>query len=130
MVNQLAIAGAGWDEEMLRIELPTLHQQNYDLDLIGFDDVELQRLREKFDAAPGLTDEDAAPEIQEEPVKIWRPFIRDSRLIGSIIIARLPMTSDVIEEGRVRTILEGFTSHFREFPKRAFHLREVRIQRR
>src|SRR6267154_3693900 len=66
--NQLAIAGAGWDEEMLRIELAILHEGDYNLDLVGFDDVELARLLEAQDAAPGLTDEDAVPEIQPDPV--------------------------------------------------------------
>src|SRR5579862_6442356 len=42
--NRLAIAGAGWDEEMLRIELAMLQEADYDLGLVGFDDVELARL--------------------------------------------------------------------------------------
>ena len=66
--NQLAIAGAGGDEEMLRIELAILHEENYDLDLVGFDDIELQRLLEAQGAAPGLVDEDSVPEVQPEPV--------------------------------------------------------------
>jgi DNA modification methylase len=66
--NQLAIAGAGWDEEMLRIELAILHEEEYDLDIVGFDDIELQRLLEAQDAAPGLTDEDSVPDVQPEPV--------------------------------------------------------------
>ena len=66
--NQLAIAGAGWDEEMLRVELAILHEEDYDLSLVGFDDIELQRLLEAQDAAPGLIDEDAVPEVQPEPV--------------------------------------------------------------
>jgi ParB-like chromosome segregation protein Spo0J len=69
--NQLAIAGAGWDEEMLRIELAILHEEDYNLDLVGFDDIELQRLLEAQDTAPGLVDEDAVPEVQE--VVISRP---------------------------------------------------------
>jgi len=59
--NQLAIEGAGWDEEMLRVELAILHEEDYNLDLVGFDDVELQRLLEAQDNAPGLTDADAVP---------------------------------------------------------------------
>ena len=65
--NQLAIAGAGWDEEMLRIELAILHEEDYNLDLVGFADVELARLLEQQDASPGLTDEDAVPDVPEEP---------------------------------------------------------------
>jgi ParB-like chromosome segregation protein Spo0J len=66
--NQLAIAGAAWDEEMLRVELAILHEADYGLNLVGFDDIELQRLLEAQDAAPGLTDEDAVPEVQPDPV--------------------------------------------------------------
>jgi ParB-like chromosome segregation protein Spo0J len=66
--NQLAIAGAAWDEEMLRVELAILHEEGYNLDLVGFDDIELQRLLEAQDNAPGLTDADAVPEVQPEPV--------------------------------------------------------------
>jgi len=66
--NQLAIEGAGWDEEMLRIELAILHEEDYDLSLVGFDDIELQRLLEQQDTAPGLTDEDAVPDVQPDPV--------------------------------------------------------------
>jgi len=66
--NQLAIAGAAWDEEMLRIELAILHEEDFNLDLVGFDDVELQRLLEAQDNAPGLTDADAVPEVQPDPV--------------------------------------------------------------
>jgi DNA modification methylase len=66
--NQLAIAGAAWDEEMLRIELAILHEEDYNLDLVGFDDIELQRLLEAQDNASGLTDEDSVPEVQPEPV--------------------------------------------------------------
>ena len=48
--------------------LALLHEEDYNLDLVGFDDVELQRLLEAQDNAPGLIDEDAVPEVQPEPV--------------------------------------------------------------
>src|SRR2546429_3660625 len=41
--NQLAITGAGWDEEMLRIELAALQEEDFDVNLIGFEDEELAR---------------------------------------------------------------------------------------
>ena len=66
--NQLAITGAGWDEELLRIELAMLQEEDYNLDLVGFDDVELARLLELQDAPQGLTDEDAVPEVPQEPI--------------------------------------------------------------
>lgn len=65
--NQLAL-NAGWDEETLRLELAALHEEDYNLDLLGFEDVELQRLFEAQDAAPGLVDEDSVPEVQAEPI--------------------------------------------------------------
>ena len=34
--NQLAIKGAAWDEDMLRVELAILHKEDYDLSLVGF----------------------------------------------------------------------------------------------
>ena len=42
--NQLAIIGAGWDEEMLRIELAALQEEDFDLNLVGFDTHELDDL--------------------------------------------------------------------------------------
>ncbi|HEX4133099.1 MAG TPA: ParB/Srx family N-terminal domain-containing protein [Bryobacteraceae bacterium] len=66
--NQLAIAGAAWDEEMLRVELAILHEEDFNLDLVGFDDVELARLLEAQYDALGLTDADAIPEVQPEPI--------------------------------------------------------------
>jgi len=66
--NQLAIAGAGWDEEMLRIELAMLQEESYPLDLVGFDDVELARLLELQDVPQGLTDEDAVLEVPQETI--------------------------------------------------------------
>ena len=68
--NQLAIAGAGWDEEMLRVELALLQDADYDLGLVGFDDVELARLLGQQDAAEGLTDEDAVPELPATPTTV------------------------------------------------------------
>jgi ParB-like chromosome segregation protein Spo0J len=44
--NQLAL-NAGWDEETLRLELEALRDADYNLDIIGFDDIELQRLLER-----------------------------------------------------------------------------------
>ena len=36
--NQLAL-NAGWDETALRVELEALREADYELDLIGFDDI-------------------------------------------------------------------------------------------
>lgn len=65
--NRLAL-NAGWDEQLLRIELAALRDEDYDLDLTGFEDEELARLLAAEDAVSGLTDEDAVPELPDEPV--------------------------------------------------------------
>src|SRR5580698_7080563 len=65
--NKLA-ENAGWDDEMLRIEIEALQDENFDVSLLGFEDVELARLLAAQDALEGLTDEDAAPELPEKPV--------------------------------------------------------------
>ena len=64
--NKLAL-NAGWDEEMLRLEIEALRTAEYDLDLIGFDDEELRQLLAAQEAAAGLCDEDAVPELADVP---------------------------------------------------------------
>ena len=51
--NQLAL-NAGWNEELLQIELAVLHDEDFNLDLIGFETAELDRLLCQ-DTAMGLT---------------------------------------------------------------------------
>src|SRR3984893_14293985 len=65
--NQLAL-NAGWSEETLRVELQALQEAEFDLSVVGFDDDELARLLAAQDAAEGLTDEDAVPELPQTPV--------------------------------------------------------------
>jgi DNA modification methylase len=63
--NQLAM-NAGWDTSMLTLELADLKESEFDLDLIGFDAKELEKLLEP-EQVDGLTDEDAVPDAPEEP---------------------------------------------------------------
>jgi len=65
--NRLAL-NAGWDEEMLTLELGALREEDFSLDILGFDDEELARLLAAEDAAEGLTGEDSVPEVAETPV--------------------------------------------------------------
>ena len=58
---------AGWDEELLRGELAELRDADFNLELIGFDETELERLLAD-EPAEGLTAEDACPEPLEAPV--------------------------------------------------------------
>jgi DNA modification methylase len=67
--NKLA-ENAGWDEDLLGCELAALEEEDFNLDLIGFDDQELARLLADQEAASGLTDEDAIPEVPGRPVSL------------------------------------------------------------
>ena len=67
--NQLAL-GAGWDEEMLRVELPALQAEDFDLDLVGFGESELAELLASDEDYSGHTDEDAVPETSEIVVSV------------------------------------------------------------
>jgi len=63
--NQLAM-NAGWDTALLTLELVDLKDEGFDLDLLGFDPSELEKLLEP-EQVDGLTDEDAVPETPVEP---------------------------------------------------------------
>jgi len=63
--NRLAL-NAGWDNEMLTIELNDLLADGFALELLGFDSKELNALLEP-EVVEGLTDEDAVPKVPEEP---------------------------------------------------------------
>jgi DNA modification methylase len=65
--NRLAL-NAGWDEEMLALELGALKEEDFNLEILGMDDDELNQLLAADAAAEGLTDEDAVPEVPENPV--------------------------------------------------------------
>jgi hypothetical protein len=64
--NQLAVT-AGWDETLLAEELGWLRDERFDLDLLGFDATELERLL-VLDGAEEETAEDEVPEPPKEPV--------------------------------------------------------------
>jgi len=64
--NRLAL-NAGWDNAMLTIELQDLEDEGFDLTLTGFDDSELNALLNPIEETKGLTDEDAVPDVPEEP---------------------------------------------------------------
>ncbi len=64
--NRLAL-NAGWDNAMLTIELKDLEDEGFDLTLTGFDDKELDALLNVIEGTDGLTDEDAVPDVPDEP---------------------------------------------------------------
>ena len=64
--NKLAL-NAGWDEQILALELDDLKDAGYDLGLTGFSLDEIDALTPE-ELPDGLTDEDAVPEIPDEPI--------------------------------------------------------------
>ena len=66
--NKLAL-NAGWDNEMLALELGEIGELGFDLDLTGFTADEIAALTPE-QIAPGLTDEDAVPDVPEQPVTV------------------------------------------------------------
>lgn len=72
--NKIA-ENAGWDEELLRLELQNLADEDFDLDLLGFDDVELDDLLTSLDDDEAAALDENIPEVQENPVSrtgdIW-----------------------------------------------------------
>lgn len=68
--NRLAL-NAGWDEEMLRVELDALREDDFNLNLLGFGDDELEALLSEPDSeVTGNTDDDAVPETPETAVTL------------------------------------------------------------
>ncbi len=67
--NRLA-PNAGWDEEMLRVELEALREEDFNLELVGFSSEELEALLPEPEpkSFAGRTDEDTVPEAPEAPV--------------------------------------------------------------
>jgi DNA modification methylase len=63
--NRIAL-NSGWDTSMLTIELQDL-KDYIDLSLLGFDPDELDALLNPIVETDGLTDEDAVPDVPDEP---------------------------------------------------------------
>lgn len=62
--NKIAL-NAGWDDEMLRLEIADLKDFDFDLSLTGFDVGDIDQMLALNDATKnGKTDEDEVPEIQ------------------------------------------------------------------
>lgn len=81
--NKIAL-NAGWDEEMLRVELEALSDADFDLDILGFSNDELGLyLDDGTTEVEGLTDDDQVPETPVNPVSklgdVW--LLGDHRLM-------------------------------------------------
>lgn len=81
--NQLAL-NADWNFDLLKLEVATLDDLDFDVDLLGFDNDFLESLREEPELLnEGLIDDDHVPEPPEEPVTklgdVW--LLGDHRLM-------------------------------------------------
>ena len=88
--NQIA-SNSGWDDEMLAAELAALKEEDFDLDLLGFDDAALDRLLADTIEATEASDE--APEPPANPVSrpgdVWicgehRVICGDATVLGDV----------------------------------------------
>ena len=61
-------ANAGWDSELLRLELVDLGDAGFDLSLLGFSDMDLAGLM--AEKTVGLTDPDDTPPVPANPVSV------------------------------------------------------------
>ncbi|MBL0320101.1 MAG: site-specific DNA-methyltransferase [Alphaproteobacteria bacterium] len=103
--NKIAL-NAGWDEEMLRLELQELKLDDFNLELIGFSDEELNTLLiDGLEKSEGLTDENTVPELQEEaitkPGDVWilgnhRLLCGDSTLLTDVEKALGGVLADMV----------------------------------
>lgn len=87
---------AGWDEDLLKIELRELAELNVDLDALGFEPAEMDRLLELTNTMPGLHDEEIpavnAALVVTQPGYLWgigdhRLYCGDALLDESYILA-------------------------------------------
>jgi len=60
--NRLASL-AGWDKEMLALELTALQQDSFNLELLGISDAEFEDLVTQLERELGNTDDDVAPTL-------------------------------------------------------------------
>lgn len=64
--NKMAL-NAGWDEELLKIELENLKELDFDLGLTGFNIDELDDILDKNEEEIGIVEDDFEIEVSEEP---------------------------------------------------------------
>jgi DNA modification methylase len=95
--NKIA-ENAGWDFELVAAELADLQALAVDLSLTGFDALEVKNLLEE-DPKAGLTDEDAAPEMTENPTTVRG----DVWLLGDHRV----LCGDVVVEADIAKLMAG-----------------------
>ena len=96
--NQLAL-NAGWNEDILRLELAALADQDFQIELLGFDHAELKRLLAVQDIAARPLDPNIVPAAPQAPVTapgdLWK--LGEHRLL----------CGDTTRQGDFETVLAG-----------------------
>jgi DNA modification methylase len=95
--NKLGL-NAGWDDELLAIEFAELADAGFDTLLTGFTQDEIDALTPE-QITEGLTDEDAVPELQAEPIS----KLGDVWLLGKHRV----MCGDSTSIDAVETLMDG-----------------------
>ena len=99
--NRLAL-DAGWDNDLLKVELGDLGEAGFDLSLTGFEIDEIESLLAP-EPEPGLTDPDATPEPPADPVT----RLGDVWILGKHRI----MCGDSTDADAVAKVLNGVSPH-------------------
>jgi ParB-like chromosome segregation protein Spo0J len=92
--NKLAL-NAGWDDEMLLLEIGELQDDGFDVGLLGFEDAEIAELMgadvEPLDGMPGLPDGDREPfqqmtfTLHDEQVATVKEAMDAARTLGPFV---------------------------------------------
>lgn len=85
--NKIA-ENAAWDDDLLQAEISALLEEGANLGLTGFDADEVDKMLAGMEALAGQTDEDLAPEPEENPVSM----LGDIWLCGDHVVGCLDCT--------------------------------------
>lgn len=99
--NRMAM-DAGWDEELLRIEIEALQAEAFDIGLTGFDESELSKL---FDAGKEIKDDDFDVDAQLQKPTVTK--LGDVWVLGRHRLvcgdSTKPETFELLMDGKKRT---------------------------
>lgn len=97
--NKLAL-NAGWDDELLKLEMDFLDKSGFDLDLIGFSEEELNDFEEmEENETTGLVDDDQTPEVSKKVTTV----LGDVWLLGNHRI----MCGDSTDINAIEKLMNG-----------------------
>jgi DNA modification methylase len=100
--NKLAM-NAGWNDEMLLMELGEIHDAGFNLDTVGFSDAEMAALLAGVKLGEGNTDPDDVPTPPMDPVSV----LGDSWILG----AHRLQNGDCTDPDAVEKALNGVKPH-------------------